>query len=110
KTENSLRVSFIIGRFDHADQIVATHRKVNIFHLESSLLERFAAGIESLGARSDFRDSLLRPLQQRNVSWHGGSPFPFLFGVRRQSKAATALWINCHPKRCRAALATALQI
>jgi hypothetical protein len=39
------------------------------------------------------------------------------FGVRRQSAAATALWIDsispesrANPKRCRAALATALQI
>jgi hypothetical protein len=37
-----------------------------------------------------------------------------LFGVRRQSAAATALWIapflGDDPKRCRAPLATALQI
>jgi hypothetical protein len=38
-----------------------------------------------------------------------------LFGVRRQSEAATALWLKTltgvfdNPKRCRATLATALQ-
>jgi hypothetical protein len=38
---------------------------------------------------------------------------PNTFGVRRQSEASTALWIAStqhNPKRCRASLATALQI
>ena len=55
----------------HANQIVSTHGHVNVRHINSSCLEgscvRRQAG---LGLPLTFSNSLLRPLEQSNVSWH----------------------------------------
>jgi hypothetical protein len=61
-----------------------------------------------MGTKLFIEKSVYQKCCKDETVWHGCH-----FGVRRQSEAATALSIYLqavNPKRCRAALATALQI
>src|SRR5205823_12408543 len=71
EAEHTLSVSFVIGRVDHADQIIATHRRIGFFDFHSCLLEGLPAGIKPPRTTLDCRNTFFRPLQQCNVSWHG---------------------------------------
>src|SRR6185295_2532355 len=90
ESKHGLSISLVVGRFYHGDQIVSAHSQVSVLQLRAGFCESLASRIESLSTIFNVGDSLTRPFQKRNVSWHGFS----FFGVRRQSQAATALWVD----------------
>src|SRR5438067_543213 len=87
EAEHALRIGFVIRGFDHADEIIATHRKISLFDFHSCLLEGLPAGVEPRRTTFDSRNPLFRPVQQCNVSWH--SFFLSLVSEARPSGRAT---------------------
>src|SRR5260370_4929865 len=87
QADNCLRIAFIIRRIDYANEVVPAHRQVCILDFDSALLEGFASGVEPARTIFDARNSLLRPVEQCNVSWHGPSSYQIiyrrLFSLRR---------------------------
>jgi hypothetical protein len=83
ESEHGLSVSLVVGRFYHGDQIISAHRQISILQLYAGLRESLTSSIESLSTISNVGDSLTRPLQKRNVSWHG---FSFLLECAGKAK------------------------
>src|SRR5262249_14446076 len=96
QSEHRCGVGFIIRRFHHANHVVAAQGEINLLHLNAGFFEGLPACIKSLGTRADAANALLCPFEQSYVSWH----MFLLFGVRRQSVAATALWILLIARGC----------
>src|SRR5689334_15626607 len=73
ESKGGFRVSFVVGRLYDRYQIVTAHRQVSILQFHARFCKSRAACIQSLSAIFNVSDSLIRPFQERNVSWHGFS-------------------------------------